>query len=92
MYSSISKETLPLYFGLDVFCQFEAKVPEFDTVFSVHCSPYTSTATVLAWGEGSRAKKIKILGLYTSSSPNLQRRDLFADLRIHHLCFKISQT
>jgi hypothetical protein len=31
-----SKEMSSLYFGLDVFCQFEARVPEFDAVFSVH--------------------------------------------------------
>jgi hypothetical protein len=30
-----SKEMSSLYFGLDVFCQFEARVPEFD-----HCSVY----------------------------------------------------
>jgi hypothetical protein len=29
-----------LYFGLDVFCQFEARVPEFDAVFSVQCPLY----------------------------------------------------
>jgi hypothetical protein len=28
---------LSLYFGLDVFCQFEARVQEFDTVFGVQC-------------------------------------------------------
>jgi hypothetical protein len=25
-------------FGQDVFCQFEARVPEFNAVFSVHCT------------------------------------------------------
>jgi hypothetical protein len=29
-----------LYFGLAVFCQFEARVPEFDAVFSVVCTLY----------------------------------------------------
>ncbi len=29
-----------LYFRLDVFYQFEARVPEFDAVFSVHCTLY----------------------------------------------------
>jgi hypothetical protein len=28
------------YFGLDVFCQFEAKLPEFDVVFSVSDTSY----------------------------------------------------
>jgi hypothetical protein len=27
-----------LYFGLDLFCQFAARVPEFDVVFSVECT------------------------------------------------------
>jgi hypothetical protein len=30
-----------LYFGLDVFCQFEARVPEVDTVFSVQCTLFS---------------------------------------------------
>jgi hypothetical protein len=34
-----SKE-MSLYFGLDVFCQFEARVPEFDAVFSIQCILY----------------------------------------------------
>jgi hypothetical protein len=32
-----------LYFGFDVSCQFEASVSEFDAVYSVHCTLYTST-------------------------------------------------
>jgi hypothetical protein len=31
-YYEISKEMSSLYLGPDVFCQFEARVPEFDTV------------------------------------------------------------
>jgi hypothetical protein len=27
-----------VYFGLDVFCQFEARVLEFDAVFSIECT------------------------------------------------------
>jgi hypothetical protein len=34
-YCSISKDMLSLHFGPDVFCQFEARVPEFYAVFSV---------------------------------------------------------
>ncbi len=39
-YCEISKEMSLLYFGLDVFCQFEARVPEFDqrSVCSVYCT------------------------------------------------------
>jgi hypothetical protein len=36
--SKISKEMSLLYFGLDVFCQFEARIPEFDGEFSVQYS------------------------------------------------------
>jgi hypothetical protein len=39
-YCEISKEMSSLHFGLDVFCQFEARVPEFDAVYSVHCTLY----------------------------------------------------
>ncbi len=39
-YCEISKEMTSLYFGLDVFCQFEARVPEFDAVFNVQCTLY----------------------------------------------------
>ncbi len=38
MYCYISKEML--YFGLDIFCYFEAKVPEFAAVCSVQCTLY----------------------------------------------------
>ncbi len=34
----ICEEMSLLYFGLDVIRQFEAGVPEFDAVFSVHCT------------------------------------------------------
>jgi hypothetical protein len=36
----ISKEMSSLYSGQDVFCQFEARVPEFKAVFSVQCILY----------------------------------------------------
>jgi hypothetical protein len=34
IYCEISFEMSPLYFGLDVFCIFEARVPEFSTVYT----------------------------------------------------------
>ncbi len=34
------KEMSSLYFGLDIFCQFEARVPEYDAVLSVQCTLY----------------------------------------------------
>jgi hypothetical protein len=37
-YCEISKEMSSLNFGLTVFCQFEARVPVFDAVFSVQCT------------------------------------------------------
>ncbi len=37
-YCKISKENSPLYFGFDVFCQFKARVPEFDAMSSVQCT------------------------------------------------------
>jgi hypothetical protein len=51
IYSKISKEMLSLYFELDVFCLFEARVPEFDPqplplaveMFSVQCRLNTAT-------------------------------------------------
>jgi hypothetical protein len=39
-YNEISKEMSSLFFGLDVFCQFEARVPEFDAVFSTQYTLY----------------------------------------------------
>jgi hypothetical protein len=36
-YCKISKEMSSLYFGLDVFCQFKARAPEFNAVLSVEC-------------------------------------------------------
>jgi hypothetical protein len=44
MYFWISKEMSSLYFGLDVFCLFEAGVPEFEAVFSIHRTLYTFPA------------------------------------------------
>jgi hypothetical protein len=35
--------------GLDVFCQFEARAPEFDAVFSVECTLYSLQ---LLWDRG----------------------------------------
>ncbi len=40
-----------LYFGLDVFCQFEVRLPEFDALFSVHCTVYCVQSTAM-WGGG----------------------------------------
>ncbi len=53
-YCEIGKEMSSLHFGLDVFCQFEARVPEFDkhTVYSGHCT-----------GGGGRGVAYQILGL-----------------------------
>ncbi len=39
-YSGISKVMSSLYFGLNVFCQFEARDSEFDAVFTVQCTLY----------------------------------------------------
>jgi hypothetical protein len=39
-YCEISKEMSSLYCGLDVFCQFEARAPEFEAVYSVQCTLY----------------------------------------------------
>jgi hypothetical protein len=48
-YREISKEMSSLYFGLDVFCQFESKVPEFDAVLGVL---YTLQSTTDEGGGG----------------------------------------
>ncbi len=40
-YCKSSKEMSSLYFGLDVFCQFEARVLELYTVFSLKCTLYS---------------------------------------------------
>ncbi len=40
-YSEISKEMSSLYFGLDAFCQLEARVPEFEAVFSIQRTLYS---------------------------------------------------
>jgi hypothetical protein len=37
-YCEISTDMSPLYLELDVFCQFEARVPEFD---AVQCTVHT---------------------------------------------------
>jgi hypothetical protein len=43
---------LLLYFVLDVFCQFEARVPEFYAVFSVQSTLYrNSMLEQLLWAE-----------------------------------------
>ncbi len=34
-----------LYFGLDMFCQFEARVPELDAGFSIQYAMYTVQST-----------------------------------------------
>jgi hypothetical protein len=40
-YCKISKAMSTLYFGLDVFCPFEARVPEYYAVVSVRCTLYS---------------------------------------------------
>ncbi len=52
-YCSISKDMLSLHFGPDVFCQFEARVPEFYAVSSVH---YVHCTVHSCWGQGLRVK------------------------------------
>ncbi len=37
-YCEIRKEMSSLYFALDIFFQFEAKVPEYDAMYTVHCT------------------------------------------------------
>jgi hypothetical protein len=39
-YYEVSNEMSALYFGLDLFCQFDAGAPEFDAVFSVQYTLY----------------------------------------------------
>jgi hypothetical protein len=65
-----------LYFGLDVFCQFEARVPEFDAVYSVHCTQYTSTAI------GEEILRVK----FYDSSLKLGRTHLARDTTTTRLC------
>ncbi len=51
-YCEISKEMSLLYFVLGVFCQFEARVPEFYAVFSVQSNLYrNSMLEQLLWAE-----------------------------------------
>ncbi len=51
-YCEISKEMSLVYFVLDVFCQFEARVPEFYAVFSVQSTLYRSSMLEqLLWAE-----------------------------------------
>ncbi len=48
-----------LYFGLAVFCQFEDKVPEFDTVFSVQCTLYGERGSCQILGPLSQTGRIQ---------------------------------
>ncbi len=48
-----------LYFGLDVFCQFKARVAEFDAVFRVQCTLYSVQSTA----GGGAGVAYQILGL-----------------------------
>jgi hypothetical protein len=76
-YCEISKEMSSLYFGLAIFCLFEARVSEFDTQpppppCTVHC-----THGVRFWHSSFKlAEYIKT---------EIQRRHLLADLIIPHL-------
>jgi hypothetical protein len=40
-YCKMSKAMSSWYFGLDVFCPFEARVPEYYAVVSVQCTLYS---------------------------------------------------
>ncbi len=82
-YCEISKEMSSLYFGLAVFCLFEARILEFDTqplplnscgLYNVHCTLNiaTNSVTLVLTAKYIKPKKI-------------QRRHLFADLTISHL-------
>ncbi len=59
-YSSISKAVSSRYSGIYVYCQFDARVPEFDAVFGVHCTfavyctVYVQCAVHSYGGGGSR--------------------------------------
>jgi hypothetical protein len=76
-YAKISKEMYSMYFGLDVFCQFEARVPEFDTVFVVQCTLYIG-------GEGLHVR-FWDSNRQNTASPKYNDMYLFADLTIPHL-------
>jgi hypothetical protein len=76
----ISKEMSPWYFGLAVFCLFEARVTKFDSatppsMYSIHCM-YTEHCVKFRASSLKLAEYIK---------PQTQRGHLFAYLRIPHL-------
>jgi hypothetical protein len=78
-YCEISKEMSSLYSGLALFCPFEARVPEFDTQpipSPVQCTMYIEHC-VKFWESNFK------LAVYIKHK--IQRRHLFADLRISHL-------
>ncbi len=78
-YREIGKEMSSLFFRLSVLCLFEARVPEFDKVplLPDSCGLYTEHC-IKFWGSSFKlAEYIK---------PKIQRRHLFADLAIPHLC------
>jgi hypothetical protein len=75
-YYEISKEMSSFYFGLAVFCLFEARVLEFDTQpLSPSSSGLHRTHCTLS--PGSLASNWQ--------KPKIQQRYLFADLTIPHL-------
>jgi hypothetical protein len=59
-YCEICKNMSLLYFGFDLLCQFEARVPEFDAELSVQCALYSPQ---LFGGGGGAGVACQILGL-----------------------------
>ncbi len=71
-----------MYFGLDVFCLFEARVPERDT------QPLPPTAvdvysTYTVYAEQCFKVWVSSFELAEYVKPKIQRRHLIADQRIH---------
>jgi hypothetical protein len=81
IYYWISAELSALYFGLDVSCQFEARVGEFDVV-------YTSTA-VPVFPEGEVVCEVPASNIQNTSSPEYQRRHIFAELKMNNLLIRL---
>ncbi len=75
-YCLISKEMSSLYFGLAVFCLFEARVPEFDKQPFLPATVEVYTAQF--WDSSFE------LAEYIMSK--IQGRHLLADVAISHLC------
>ncbi len=82
-YCEISKEMSSLYFGLAVFCLFEASVPEFDTqpLLPKSCG----LCTVYTYTEYCVKFRVSSFQLAEYIKPKIQRRHLVADRTIPHL-------